>query len=1106
MRAPNSEQKLAIEHTGGVLLSAGAGSGKTFVLVEHVIYLAKKFIDQNNSLDSIAFEQSIQSYFSKIVLMTFTKKAAGEIYERLVQRVEAQIEIAEEDLEYWLIIKNAVDFMTISTIHGFCYKLIGQGLIPGMSSSVGIISESEYREKIGKLYERWFENHLDEIPSEEFRKIISLNSSQITKSMLNIFGSPEIRLMWKNLKFENIESDLNSTWPKIWDLMGVDELWNNPIDLAPFSDYSDKTWFQVIQRIQSKYKNKTDWELSDFEYSINMFDEISRLTGPGKKIKTNELDDHFNLVKEFRAFLKKYSDDITLTFNSLDGDIKEWWQSIYLIYEYIEKHYRDIPGVTFSDLEYYVSLSLDDEETRKNISHNYHYFIVDEFQDTSEVQFEMLSHIIDGDFNKLFTVGDMKQAIYGFRGGELGVFKSCMEKSPQTLKLSNNYRSKANIIDFNNYVFDYLFKIGLNFEGVDNHSVPVDYQTFPFERTSENAGKIVVSDYDIGEFYKEKEKPKSEDFSLFESKSFLEQITEIVQSTDENVCVLYKNLGPSKYLINELIKSGTGFTAQIKVPLAEDPILAIFKTLIDYLLSSREEEDTLKLKFYLNGYFNLLNLSPFEKFEDGVNQFIADTLSLGVYNSFLKFCFLVGLLNSNHKNNGQIVKELCDMCGDDLEQIQMKLLGYSDVKYSIDFEYGKDSKRVQIMTAHASKGLEFDNVFIGGIHNNGRTMPEMSFFGKLPWSFKWKKDSRQKTAFATPIFIYEGLLYKKKDFAESKRLFYVASTRAQKNLYWTDLSLNGDPLQSAKNSWVCGLRKWQEEDLISKLDFMETIKSNQRQIEGLDVEFVKLKAPLFHMDSLGVASATTIKSSLGVISELSVTRLASISQCPRKFYLLNVCKFTEEDVVELTGKESIFDSGIKSNEFIEEEGVISSSASRGTEIHEALSFAIKRNWIAPASFIDKNIKKDIAAFEWTISELKEKSDDFHFISEEMIKFPFFEQMISGTPDLVLIPKDSTNQLEIWDFKTGQREENKEVPYWFQLKAYAYAYQLLYPEYKDNPVKLVLSFADMQENVEVISTHEELRQSLHKDWELTSKPDLINQEHCKQCTFGNLCHF
>jgi len=1105
MRAPNDEQKLAIEHTGGVLLSAGAGSGKTFVLVEHVIYLASKFISENKKDDLLEFELSIQSYFSKIVLMTFTKKAAGEIYERLIHRVEAQIEYVESDIEYWVVVKNAIDFMTISTIHGFCYKLIGQGLIPGLSSSVAIISESEYREKISKLYERWFENHIEEIPSEEFRKIISLNSNQIINSMLSVFGSPEIRLMWKRLDFDSFDAEVKEAWPKIWSLLGVDEIWKNPIDLVAYSEFSDKPWFVAMSTIQRKHREKAKWECSDFEEVISMFDGISRLTAPGKKIKTPDLEDHFNLVKEYRTFIKKYSEDIMESLNSREGELKKWWDSIFLIFNYIEDHYRDIPGVTFSDLEYYVSLSLEDKENRESIASNYKYFIVDEFQDTSEIQFEMLSNIIDGDFNKLFTVGDMKQAIYGFRGGELGVFKECMDKTPTTLKLSNNYRSKAGIIDFNNYVFDYLFKVGLNFEGVDSHSVPVDYQKFPFERDSENFGKIISTKFDVKEFYKDDEKPKSDDFSIFESSIFIDQIKDILDSTDENICILYKNLSPSKYLINELIKEDIGFTAQVKVPLGEDPILSIFRSLIDYLLSSRDRVSLNNLEFYLGGFFSLLGIARTQSLESFVLQFCEDIKTLGVYNSFLKFCHAVGVLNSNHTNNGQIVKELCEMCGDSIEFIQVKLLGYSSIRYSIDFEYGKDSKRVQIMTAHASKGLEFENVFLGGIHNNGHTVPDLNFFGKLPWSFKWKKSSRQKSGYSTPILIYENLLNKKKGFAESKRLFYVAATRAQKNLYWADLSFDGKPLESSKNSWICGLRKWQEEDLINKIDFMEAIKSEQRSLEELDVQFVKLKAPLFHMDSLGISSPSVESvRELGVISELSVTRLATLSQCPRKFYLLNVCKFNEEDVNEMTGKDSVF-SGVKKSESIEEGGVIVSSAQRGTEIHEALSFAIKRNWIAPASFIDRGVKRDLNSFNWAVSKLKEKEVDFKFVSEEMIKFPFFGQMISGTPDLVLIPNDSGKGLEIWDFKTGNREESKEVPYWFQLKSYAYAYQTLYPEYKDQSVKLVLSFVDMGENVEIDISHSQLKESLHQEWVKTSKPDLINQSHCDQCTFGNLCH-
>ena len=94
MRTANPEQKLAIEHQGGVLLRAGAGSGKTFVLVEHIVYLAKQWIlTQGHSPN---FEEYIRTEFSKIVMMTFTNKAAGEMSIRLNERFKELVEVEED--------------------------------------------------------------------------------------------------------------------------------------------------------------------------------------------------------------------------------------------------------------------------------------------------------------------------------------------------------------------------------------------------------------------------------------------------------------------------------------------------------------------------------------------------------------------------------------------------------------------------------------------------------------------------------------------------------------------------------------------------------------------------------------------------------------------------------------------------------------------------------------------------------------------------------------------------------------------------------------------------------------------------------------------------
>ena len=103
MRNPNNEQRTAIEHAGGVLLSAGAGSGKTFVLIEHIIYLINKFVGEYDFLSPQSnnkFKDDLQTYLSSIVMMTFTKKATYEIGLRLHERIEKQIEVADKP-EIW---------------------------------------------------------------------------------------------------------------------------------------------------------------------------------------------------------------------------------------------------------------------------------------------------------------------------------------------------------------------------------------------------------------------------------------------------------------------------------------------------------------------------------------------------------------------------------------------------------------------------------------------------------------------------------------------------------------------------------------------------------------------------------------------------------------------------------------------------------------------------------------------------------------------------------------------------------------------------------------------------------------------------------------------
>ena len=145
MVSPNPEQKLAIEHTGGVLLSAGAGSGKTFVLENHINYLTQSWIDSYlSSPQSLELNAFLRQKFKSVVLMTFTRKAAGE----LELRIQNSFERMAEHNDHWKIALAELPSLTVGTIHSFCLKLISQGFFPRLPSGQRILSESEFHSLI----------------------------------------------------------------------------------------------------------------------------------------------------------------------------------------------------------------------------------------------------------------------------------------------------------------------------------------------------------------------------------------------------------------------------------------------------------------------------------------------------------------------------------------------------------------------------------------------------------------------------------------------------------------------------------------------------------------------------------------------------------------------------------------------------------------------------------------------------------------------------------------------------------------------------------------------------------------------------------------------
>lgn len=1103
MAKANTEQLKAIEHNGGVLLKAGAGSGKTFVLKEHMIYLTAKWIKEYRESNSlIEFSQYIKSKFSKIVLMTFTKKAAGEISIRLNNEFELSSANAKEDEQFfWAEACEQLDYLTVTTIHGFCFKLIKQGFFPEIDLDDDMISQAEYDRKISDIFNLWVENQLENEEDLEFIDLLLKDKEQVLLSVKSIFSDPTLRRMWAELSTkEDLVTSSDKTIQDLIQIFGVKELFEVSFDSIAYAEFNGKTWYEFLkafEQIKKEIKSLDDLlEINTFFKNLNYKIPIT----PRAKGVDEEVKIYYGLVKELNSFCKNVGNDFVEYREHFHGHITSWFQKICQLISFIEKEYQKSNGITFSDLEYVVRMGLDNEDISRSISESYEYLIIDEFQDTSFIQFEMIQKILNNDFSKLFCVGDIKQAIYGFRGGELGVFLKCEEMIPKVLSLKNNYRSDKNIIHFNNNFFENLFKKGVKFEGQDIQPVEVEYQEVPLEDRPEGKVYFINSNIDfLAEFGINK--VSSNEVDYIEALSLFTEIESLLSLEKDNICVLYKKLKPSLLLIGLLIENKIGFTAQIKVPYGQDPIMGIFKALVEKEFNLNEKKDDYLL-LVLRSYFALLDASLEINLKGLIEQFENDLKYYGLYRAFYSFISNSGLANSNYLNNLVHIKTLCSLGSDNKEDVLNILNAEVDNAYSLDFQYGMNASKVTLMTAHASKGLEFKNILLGGIYTNAKSFPFTALFGKFPMSFKWGKTITSKEKFKTPEYYFEAEVTKHKDFSESKRLFYVACTRAEEELGWVKIDFGKIKRIKQSSAWASGADVWEKDIIHNNPKMFETIKANSKELnikEGFSLRFLENSSnrkPLFHIDSLGTTKKH-IQNQLSILPELSVTRLASISQCPRKFYLQNICKLDDSDIKVLNGEHAQL--GLSDEDSLTSK-TFSSSAERGTRVHLLLEKTLKNDFQYPAEITEKETQ----LISWAVDKLRDFRDNFLFISEKMIKFEVYNYMISGIPDLIVLNKDKTQNSEIWDYKTGTRKESSEVPYTFQLMSYAYALYTLGEVSMDKQINLVLCYLDEQKLVEQLVSFADVDKYLSNYWKQTSNPDLTNQDHCLQCIYNSIC--
>lgn len=514
----NKQQKDAIFKRGGkiknILVSAGAGSGKTAVLAERVTEMVCN-TENNINIDNL-------------LIMTFTKNAASEMRERIAGKLKERRDrliLSGGNAEEIINIKNQLSLLNkanITTIDSFCNNVVRQyfykvDIDPGYRIA-GDDSCQELAKLISEAMDEIFEEKLTANDSDflmlmEYfcpKRFDDENLREIIFKINRILSSVPYPEKWLGDALSYYDSGNTLMSDKMLELIkryithisaGGKAILDNAFALINDIDsrYSDDPEIYLNKKYV-KYKevfNQMREMLSvciydDFDYMslYNLFNTPLPALSGGKAAAPDILADVFEKLKDYKALFKKqFYDKISGEIFAVDPDtlnsiIKEHYNLIRALFallreintRYGEKK-NELSLASFSDINHYcIKILLNDDGTPTPEALEYRSrfaeIIVDEYQDNNTLQEYILS-ALSFEKDNLFMVGDIKQSIYKFRHANPDIFaqkynsfnKDDLSKGDICIRLNANYRSRKSVLDFVNLVFYQLMR--LDFGGIE---------------------------------------------------------------------------------------------------------------------------------------------------------------------------------------------------------------------------------------------------------------------------------------------------------------------------------------------------------------------------------------------------------------------------------------------------------------------------------------------------------------------------------------------------------------------------------------------------------------------------------------------------------------
>ena len=793
-----SEQQDAILLKGtNIIVSAGAGSGKTAVLSERVLEHVKSGI----SIDDL-------------LVLTFTNAAAAEMKDRIRSKIRKVPELKEE--------LDKVDLAYITTFDSFALSLVKKySYLMNISKNINIIDASimtlKKEEELNNIFEELYQER-----NPFFLKLINDFTVKDDKEIFNAVLSLYAKL---DNRFDK-DAILNSYLDDYYSEDNINKLVNDYVALIKMRlEVLNNTVDNLYHYTDDTFQGKMEEVIRPLISAVDYLD-IKRLC----VIKLPILRGTDEVTKKIKDEVKVIVDEIgELTkYNSLD-EIKE---SLYLTKDYVEiiiaiikklgerldKFKRDNNAYEFIDIaKMAINILKDNETVRCEMKYKYKEILIDEYQDTNDIQDIFISLIEN---NNVYMVGDIKQSIYRFRNANPMLFKSKYEAYQNNngglkIDLNKNFRSRSEVLNNINMMFnlfmdnyiggaDYIqshqMVFGLTpYNDVNKENYNMDVLNYTYDKESKftkeeieiftvarDIQEKIASGYEMMDKETMRRRPvnygdfvilmdRSSSFNLY--KKIFEYLNIPItiyrdKTISDSVDIsIIKNI----YKLLVLIKKrdfGTMFSYSF-MAVARSYLFNMSDKDILKIISNRSYAETEIYAILYELAKELDNLPNNEVFRLIIEKFKFQEafITTGDVKEHLVTIDSISKIALNATNFGYSPYEF-------LDYLNMVYEEGLDIKLSLNKEA---SNSVKIMTIHASKGLEYPVCYFTGLSkkfNIDDLKNKFYYDNTLGFITPYVKNGIHSTV----VKLMLKNKYILEEISERLRLFYVALTRAREKM------------------------------------------------------------------------------------------------------------------------------------------------------------------------------------------------------------------------------------------------------------------------------------------------------------------------------------